>query len=77
MTGTVSNERIMRLLQATPDQQDAIDRILEAQEETHTALLRATGAGGFDEIERRLSLVLDSLLNAIETYRDQKKGRGV
>lgn len=71
------NERLIKFLQATPDQVIAIDRILEAQEETQPALPTVTGAGGFDEIERRLSLVLDSLLNAIEAYRDQKKGRGV
>ena len=33
MTGTVSSERLMRFLQATPDQQAAIERILDGKPE--------------------------------------------
>ncbi len=33
-------------------------------------------AASFDEVERKLSLTLDALLNAIETYRETKKRGG-
>jgi excisionase family DNA binding protein len=50
MTGTVSNERLMRFLQATPEQREAIDRIFDGRTDVKPAaltgpLLLGMGAG--------------------------------
>lgn len=72
-----ATQRLIRLLQATPEQEAAIDRILVVQESTPIAAPEGADTQGFDATERRLSLALDGLLNAIEIYREQKKGKPV
>ena len=66
--------RLWRVLRATPAQQVAIDAVLGGPVSVPPAR-SATGSGAsFDEVERVLSLALDALVNAIDAYRDRKKG---
>jgi hypothetical protein len=69
--------RLWRVLRATPAQRVAIDAVLGADVWVPPA--KSAGAGGarFDEVERVLSLALDALINAIDSYRDWKGGRSV
>ena len=65
--------RLWRVLRATPAQRVAIDAVLGGPVAVPPAKSAAGGAR-FDEVERVLSLALDALLNAIDSYRDRKKG---
>ena len=66
--------RLWRVLRATPAQRMAVDAVLGGPVAVPQAKPAKAGGARFDEVERVLSLALDALLNAIDAYRDRKKG---
>ena len=62
------------MLRATPAQRVAIDAVLGGPVVVPIAEEATGGEARFDEVERVLSLALDAVLNAIDAYRDRKKG---
>jgi hypothetical protein len=69
--------RLWRVLRATPAQRVAVDAVLGGPVAVPTAKQAQAGGARFDEVERVLSLGLDALINAIDAYRDRKKGGSV
>lgn len=69
--------RVWRVLRATPAQRMAVDAVLGGPVAVPPA--KSAGAGGarFDDVERVLSLAVDALISAIDSYRDRKGGRSV
>ena len=66
--------RVWRVLRATPAQRVAIDAVLGGPVAVPLAKPATAGGARFDEVERVLSLALDALVNAIDSYRERKKG---
>ena len=66
--------RVWRVLRATPAQRVAVDAVLGGPVGVPIAEEATGGEARFDEVERVLSLALDAVLNAIDAYRDRKKG---
>lgn len=66
--------RLWRVLRATPAQRVAVDAVLGGPVVVPTAKQAKAGGVRFDEVERVLSLALDALINAIDSYRERKKG---
>jgi len=70
--GTI--RRLWRVLRATPAQRAAVDAVLGGPVAVPPAKPAKAGDPRFDEVERVLSLALDAVVNAIDSYREQKKG---
>lgn len=66
--------RLWRVLRATPAQRVAVDAVLGVPVAVPPAKSATAGGTRFDEVERVLSLALDALINAIDSYREGKKG---
>jgi len=66
--------RLWRVLWATPAQRVAVDAVLGGPVGVPIAEEATGGEARFDEVERVLSLALDALINAIDSYRERKKG---
>lgn len=66
--------RVWRVLRATPAQRVAIDAVLGGPVVVPLAKSATARGARFDEVEKVLSLALDALINAIDAYRDRKKG---
>ena len=66
--------RAWRVLRATPAQRVAIDAVLGGPVAAPPVKSATAGGARFDEVERVLSLALDALINAIDSYREGKKG---
>lgn len=69
--------RVWRVLRATPAQRVAIDAVLGGPVIVPTAKQAKAGGARFDEVEEVLSLALDAVLNAVDSYRERKKGGSV
>ncbi len=69
--------QVWRVLRATPAQRVAVDAVLGGPVVVPTAKQAKADGGRFDEVERVLSLALDALVNAIDAYRERKKGGSV
>ena len=66
--------RLWRVLRATPAQRVAIDAVLGDPVAMPPGKPAKADGARFDEVERVLSLALDALINAIDSYRERKKG---
>lgn len=66
--------RLWLVLRATPAQRMAIDAVHGGPVIVPTAKQAKAGGARFDEVERVLSLALDALINAVDAYRERKKG---
>ena len=66
--------RLWRVVRATPAQATAIDAVVGGEVVASPSKSGSGRVVGFDEVERRLSLALDALLNAIDAYRERKNG---
>jgi propanediol dehydratase large subunit len=66
--------RLWRVVRATPAQQVAVDAVLGGPVAVPPAKPATAHGARFDEVERVLSLALDALLNAVDSYRGRKKG---
>lgn len=62
------------MLRATPAQRVAIDAVLGGPVAVPPAKSATALGARFDEVERVLSLALDVLINAIDSYRERKRG---
>ena len=69
--------RSWRVLRATPAQRVAIDAVLGGPVAMPPGKPAKAGDARFDEVERVLSLALDAVLSAVDSYRDRKKGGSV
>ena len=69
------NIRLMwRVLRATPAQGAAIDAVLGGLVMVQSTKASKASDAQFDDVERILSLAFDALLNAIDSYRERKRG---
>jgi len=66
--------RAWRVLWATPAQRVAVDAVLGGPVAVPSAKSGTVDGAWFDEVERVLSVALDAVLNAVDSYRDRKKG---
>jgi len=66
-----------RVLRATPAQRVAVDAVLGASVAVPPAKPAKAGDARFDEVERALSLALDAVLNAVDSYRERKRGGSI
>ncbi len=67
--------RLWRVVRATPAQRVAVDVVLGARPVVVAPVNGVkTGGARFSDVERVLSLALDALLDAIEFYRERKRG---
>jgi hypothetical protein len=77
MTAASTIQRVWRVLRATPAQRVAIDAVLGGPMAVPTARPAKAGDARFDEVERVLSLALDAVVNAVDAYRERKKGGSI
>ncbi|HRZ47303.1 MAG TPA: hypothetical protein P5555_19155 [Candidatus Paceibacterota bacterium] len=66
--------RAWRVLWATPAQRVAVDAVLGGPVAVPPGKSAKADGACFDDVERVLSLALDAVINAIDAYRDRKKG---
>ncbi len=66
--------RVCRVLRATPAQGMAVDAVLGGPVAVPAGKSAEADGACFDEVERALSLALDALINAVEGYRERRKG---
>jgi len=71
---TSTTRRMWRLLRATPAQRVAVDAVLGGPVVLPPGPEPAPDGTRFDDVERVLSLALDAVLNAVDSYREHKKG---
>lgn len=69
--------RAWRVLRATPAQGAVVDAVLGGPVAVPPGKPAKAGDAGCDNVERVLSPGLDALTNAIDAYRDRKKGGSV
>jgi hypothetical protein len=74
MTAARTMRRVWRVLRATPAQRVAVDAVLGGPVAVPPAKPASAGDARFDEVERVLSLALDAVVNAVDSYREGKKG---
>ena len=74
MTATRTMRRLWRVLLATPAQRVAVDAFLGGPVALPSGKPAKAGDARFDEGEQVLSLALDAVLNAVDAYRERKKG---
>ena len=77
MAGAKTARRLWRVLRATPAQRVAVDAVLGRPVAVPPGKPAKAGDARFDEVEHVLSLALDAVLNAVDSYRDRKKGGSV
>jgi hypothetical protein len=75
--GVETARRLWRVVRATPAQRVAVDAVLGATVAVPPANPTKACDAQFDEVERVLSLALDAVLNAVDNYRERKKGGSV
>ena len=73
MTAASTIRRLWLVLRATPAQRVGVDAVLGGPVAVPQGKPRA-GEARFDDVERVLSLALDALINAVDAYRERKKG---
>jgi len=74
MTAARTIQRMWRVLRATPAQGMAVDAVLGGPVAVPPGKPAKADGARFDEVERVLSLALDAVMNAIDAYRERKKG---
>ncbi len=77
MTAASTIRRVWRVLRATPAQRVAVDAVLGGPVAVPRARSAKADGARFDEVERVLSLGLDAVLNAVDSYREHKDGGSV
>lgn len=66
--------RMWRVRRATPAQRVAVDAVLGGPVAVPPGKPAKAGDARFDEVERVLSLALDAVVNAVDSYRERRKG---
>jgi len=69
--------RLWRVLRATAAQRVAVDAVLGGPVAVPPGKPAKAGDARFDEVERALSLALDAVLNAVDSYRERKRGGSI
>ena len=77
MTATRTMRRMWRVLRATPAERVAVDAVLGGPVAVPAGKPAKAGDARFDEVERVLSLALDAVVNAVDSYRERRKGGSV